>query len=368
MPPATLFLDLGDLFTKGLAVAAGRARRLRFPSAVARTLLRPDSPPTDNDLVLGEGPLRPTGFEAASHPRAESYQGAPQFLREARGRLHGNVALCGWLAAAYGADREVLGLSPTAENVALLAQKALLLAAPASGTVQVVLLVDSGAKASLITEHARALEGQVDLCARCLRHDASRRVRIEVHARVADAPGCAASFVRQDPVLQGVSRLVLLDVGYFRTKLAVVSSDLGCELQSEQPDLGMVDCIRRVLRDSQDQGLVADEYAVVRALESQRDFVRLCGRRFDIGAVFASAAADLAQSIARVVRTDLLAHYSRSGRTCQAAAILGGGAAQVGEQLAAALQQEKLGLSTIRVTSEPSFALVEGARQQWAGR
>ncbi|MBI5481360.1 MAG: hypothetical protein HY906_21050 [Deltaproteobacteria bacterium] len=363
--PARLYLDLGDLFTKGLFVTAqGRARRLRFPSAVAHTLLRPDAPPTDDDLVLGEGeaPLRPEGFEPTAHPRAASYRGGPQFLREASGRLGGGVALCGWLAAAYGADREVLGQHPTPENVALLTQKALLLCAPPTAPLELVLLVDSGTKARLIAEHARALTGAVTLAGGSLRRDAPRQLRLQVRAQVADAPSCAAAFAHQDPALAGIDRLVLLDVGYFRTKIAIVTTDLGCELQVEQPDLGLIDCVRRVIRDSQDQGLVGDEYAIVRALELRRDVVRLAGRSFAVGPVLDAAAIDLAESVARAAKSNVLGHYNRSGRTCQAGFILGGGAAFIGARLAEQLQRAHLSLSTTRVTSEPSFALVEGAR------
>ena len=369
MPPATIFLDLGDLFTKGLAVdGRGRARRLRFPSAVARALLGPDPPTSGDDLMLeaSGGPVRPVGFDPALHPRADSYPGGAAFLLEARGHLEGEAVLCGWLAAAYGADRQVLGLHPTTENVALLSRKALLACAPPEGAVTVVFVVDTGVKAQVICQHAGSLSGEVSVTGRSLRRGAAHQVRLQVRAQVDDAAGCGAAFARQDPALLLADRLLVLDVGYFRTKLAVVSEALGCELQSEHADLGVSDCVRRVMRDSQDQGLVGDEYALARALESRRDVVSLAKRSFGIADVMAAAATDLSRGIARVVRTELLGDYARSGRPCQAAVIMGGGAAHVGPQVAELLRAEELGLRSVRVTTEPSFALVEGARLLWA--
>jgi hypothetical protein len=368
MPPATLFLDLGDLFTKGLAVdERGRARRLRFPSAVARTLLGPEPPATGDDLVLAAAgaPLRPLDFDPAQHPRAASYPGGPEFLLEARGRLEPDAVLCGWLAAAYGADRQVLGLRPTSENVALLTHKALLAAAPPAGPLIVEFIVDTGVKAQLICQYAASVSGEIGVEGRSLR-GAARLVRPEVRGQVDDAPECGAAFARQDAALRAADRLLVLDVGYFRTKLAIVSESLGCELQSEHADLGVADCVRRVMRDSQSEGLVGDELAITRALESRRDVVELARRRFGITDVVSAAAADLARGVARVVRTELQADYARTGRPCGAAVVMGGGAAHVGERVAALLRAPEVGVKTVRVTPEPSFALVEGARLLWA--
>jgi hypothetical protein len=371
MAPATLFLDLGDLFTKGLIVdEEGHARRLRFPSAVARRLLGTEPPTTGDDLVLASGgaPLRPLDFDPAEHPRAASYPGGEEFLHEARGRLDGDAVLCGWLAAAYGADREVLGLKPTVDTVRLLTRKALLAAAPPAGPLTVEFIVDTGLKAQLICQYAASVSGEVSVEGRSLRGGAARLVRPEVRGQVDDAPECAAAFARQDAALRAADRVLVLDVGYFRTKLAIVSETLGCELQSEHADLGVVDCVRRVMRDAQSEGLVGDEYALARALESRRDVVDLAKRRFGIADVVTGAAADLATGVERVVRAELQADFTRSGRPCPGAIIMGGGAVYVGEAVAKLLKAPAVGVKTVRVTTEPSFALVEGARLLVAGK
>jgi hypothetical protein len=119
-----------------------------------------------------------------------------------------------------------------------------------------------------------------------------------------------------------------------------------------------------VLRDGQDQGLVADEFAVVRALESAREHaIAIAGRRFDIRAPLESARRALEEELTRNVRRLLLEHYERCGESCEAAAIIGGGAASIGAGLAARLEASELGLRRVWVTPDPSFLLTNGARQ-----
>jgi hypothetical protein len=156
-------------------------------------------------------------------------------------------------------------------------------------------------------------------------------------------------------------RLLLIDVGHFRTKFALLSEN-GCELQSEL-ELGSADCVRRVLRDGQDRGLVADEFAVVRALEVVREnAISVNGRRVDVGAPLESARRALEEELVRAVHRLLLEQYERSGESCQAAAVIGGGAASLGASLAARLEASAIGLRTVWVSPDPNFLLVEGAR------
>src|SRR5262245_32797728 len=125
----TLFLDLGDVFTKGLCIGNARRERLRFPSVVAHQLL--SGGPEMTKLVFDEQVQlpRPTDFEARRFPRTRSFSGSDAFVREVRGQPPAPGArFAGGIAAVYGADRELLGAQPSLENVDALVRKALLLA------------------------------------------------------------------------------------------------------------------------------------------------------------------------------------------------------------------------------------------------
>jgi hypothetical protein len=147
--------------------------------------------------------------------------------------------------------------------------------------------------------------------------------------------------------------------------LAVFSAE-GCELQAEL-QIGMADCVRTVLRDGPDLGLVVDEFALIRALEESREDVITMGkRRFDIGAPLRSARRAVEEEVEKSVRRLLLEHYGRGAERCHAAVLLGGGAVVIGRSLAARLEACQIGLGTTWIAPDPSFFLVQGAERSVA--
>lgn len=362
-----LFLDLGDVFTKGIAGGQDRTwRHLRFPSAVARNLLHPSAPPAD-ELLLGDGAAmtRPADFDARRYPRPRSYPGGAEFLRDIEGRRPRGAWFAGWLAAAYGAGRQVLGLDPSVAIVEALTHKALLIAAAGDGPVEVVFIVDGGLKARVIGTYASGLGGVIEICGRSFRGRAARTLRLEVRGHVLDAAPCATEVLRGQPGLGAPARLLVIDVGYLRTKVAIASGEQGCEQQVEREGLGVADCVRRILRDGQEQGLFEDEFAVMRALEEQQHIVVLDGRVFDVRRALAGALEGLKQEVVRLAQRTAMDDYGRCGLLCTGAAVIGGGAPLLGRAVLAELERLELGIRTTWVADDASFLLCEGARRSW---
>jgi hypothetical protein len=282
----------------------------------------------------------------------------------------------GRLAAIYGADRQWLGVDPSDDNVAALVHKALmLLCPPECGEAEVVFVVDSGAKAAAVSRYVSTLPRVVEFEVRTYRRPEPRRLRVRLHGRTVDAPECAVAALpaagegagvarvaglKEGPGSQG--RLLLIDVGHFRTKLAVFSAQ-GCELQDQLP-IGMADCVKRVLRDGPEFGLVVDEFALIRALEASRqDVITMGKRRFDLGAPLRTARRGVEEELEKCLRRLLLEHYGRGGESCDAAVLFGGGAVGLGRSLAARLEACQIGLKSTWVAPDPSFLLIQGAER-----
>src|SRR5690242_4591370 len=170
-PPTLVVIDLGDGFTKAIAVGPEIHARWRFPSVVARRLMR--DPSDLRELTLGSefDLLRPMDFDADAHPRTRSYPGAERFLQLLRDRPpEARARFAGGIAAVYGADRQTLGEHPTLANVDALVHKVLMLLARTSGSdplaVRLVFVVDVGAKSKCISRwvDANGSGFGIDLC------------------------------------------------------------------------------------------------------------------------------------------------------------------------------------------------------------
>jgi len=312
---------------------------------------------------------RPLDFDARAYPRTRSYEGAEAFVEMAASRPPGpGSRFAGRLAAIYGADRQLLGNSPSDENVTALVHKALiLLCAEDRCDAEVVFVVDSGAKAASVSRYVATLPRTIEFALRSYRRPHERRLHVRLRAEIIDAAESAVAALPAELDLGRRRQVLLVDIGHLRTKLAVVS-DSGCELQEQLP-IGMADCVRRVMRDGQELGLVEDEFAVVRALESAPEHVISIGeRRFDIRVPLGNARRAIEEELSLGIRRIVLAQFGRRGESCQAVAILGGGAAAIGRGLAARLEASNIGLRTVWVAPDPSFLLLEGARKRRPGR
>jgi hypothetical protein len=122
-----------------------------------------------------------------------------------------------------------------------------------------------------------------------------------------------------------------------------------------------------VLRDGPDLGLVADEFALIRALEgSQQDVITVGKRRFDIGALLRTARRGVEEELEKNLRRLLLEQYARGGGSCDEAVLFGGGALVLGSGLAARLEACQIGLGATSVAHDPSFLLIDGAERALA--
>jgi len=358
--PVRLFLDLGDLVTKGLAVRGGQRKYLRFPSAVARELLPRDGS-AEASLVLDEHDElpRPHDFDAESYPRKRSYPHGQAFLDKVQPVRRARFA--GWPAAAYGADRQLLGAHPSEDNIDALVRKAFMQCAIGAKEIEVVFVLDFGAKADAIARYASVSPRTVKFKAWVAGRPKPRSVELCVQARVVDAADCLAAALPAQVSVAQAGRVLILDIGYARSKLAVISNE-GCELLHGLDGLGVSNCVRRILRDGQERGLVEDELALINALEKSDRTIQIAGRRFDIGRELDSATSALAEELAAAVRKTVLEHYRRRGELCGALAIAGGGASVVGAALLQVLQTADLGVGSMWVAPDPNFLLVNGAR------
>ena len=359
--PLRLFLDLGDLFTKALAVR-GASKRVRFPSVVAHDLLD-ESEAGARLLLYSEKPLqRPVGHDPKQHTRLRSYPGKKEELREARLRGHpaAGARFAGRMAVLFGADRVTLGESCEEENIDALVHKALLKTASGCRNVEIVYIIDQGPKSASVERYARA-ERTIEMLRWTFKDPEPEHMKLEVRGEVVDAAECVAVALPEEIGLASGGRVLVVDVGYTRTKLAMVTRE-GCESQTQLPDLGFSDCVRRVLRDGQSQGLVEDEFAIVWALERSKGIIGVADRRFDVGAMLDKAGAAVVVELGRAVKRCLVQDFGRHMEVCRTIALVGGGAAGLGEALGAHLRALDLGLETIWISPDPSYVLVEGAR------
>lgn len=364
--PMRLYLDLGDFVTKGLALHDGRQKYLRFPSAVARKLL-PREGREPASLVLDEGETlpRPDDFDPDRYPRTRSFPRGEAFLDKVQEVP--NARYAGWPAAAYGADRQLLGAHPTEDNIDALVRKAFLQCASRARDVEVVFILDVGAKADAIARYASVSPRTAKFMAWAAGQSTARPIDLRVESRVADASDCLAAALPTEVDVSGAGRVLLVDIGYSRTKLSIVSTE-GCELLRPIEGLGVSNCVRRILRDGQERGLVEDELALINALEKSARTIEIAERRFDISRDLERAIRVLSEELASAAKQTVLEHYNRRGEVCRGLAILGGGASLVGEALSTRIQQLNLGLERTWVAEDPNFLLVNGARKREASK
>lgn len=356
--PLLLFLDLGDVLTKGIAVSKQECQRFRFPSVVAHRLVGKNEKMTNLLLDTQEAIPRPADFDPDKFPRRRSYPEGEAFLRDVQSVPRARFA--GWQAVAHGADRQLLARHLTFDNIDALVHKAYLLSALRVDSVRLVLLVDSGPKAETILQYVESSPSP-SFSVWTPGRAQPQRVTLGVQAQALDAAICAIAALPKEMSLEQLGRVLLIDIGYHRTKLYVVSEQ-GCEHQEQLVELGISDCVLRILRDGQEQGLVEDEFAVIRALERSQEVIEIAGRRFDIGKTLESARRGLEEELARAAQAAVVGHFKRQALPCKAAAIIGGGAAMVGQGVAARLAASDLGMATW-VCPDPSFYLLEGARR-----
>ncbi|MDH5672159.1 MAG: hypothetical protein OEZ06_08420 [Myxococcales bacterium] len=355
-----LYLDLGDLLTKGLVCDSRRAKRLRYPSVVAHRLL--DERGDGGELLIDAQRelTRLEDFDPDSYRRTRSYPRAAQQLQAADPVAGARFA--GWLAARLGADRELLGSHPSQDNIDALVRKALMQATASGFTLsklRVILLVDHGAKTDAIMAYGRERKDVV-LAQHRVGGEEVTRLKLSLDFEVLDSAPCALAGLGDRFDLP--ARLLIVDIGYLRSKL-VIFGPAGCEFQGEARDLGVSDCVRRLMRDEQEHGLVEDELAVVRALEHSQQTIEVAGRRFPIEATLDKARRGLSEELAQEVKRTLLSHYGRHPEPIGTVALIGGGAPLVGRQLASALGDLDLGLDTIHVEPKPNHLLIDGARR-----
>jgi hypothetical protein len=111
--------------------------------------------------------------------------------------------------------------------------------------------------------------------------------------------------------------------------------------------------------------LIEDEVAVVRAFEQGQGQLRLPDQTFDVSQAYEGARRALVEEVGRAAERVLLQRFARRGELCRGLAVIGGGAAVAGQDLA-----ERLATSSrfdgVWIAKGASFLLVEGARRQWA--
>jgi hypothetical protein len=360
-----LLLDLGDVLTKGFILSEQRVRRFRFPSVTATRLLEVGQ--EDGSLLLDEHQSMPrlSDFDPKLFPRVRSYPGGERFLASLRseGHLLHAARFVGSVAASYGADRRLLGCEPSVANVEAIVRKALTLLPKDCARVKAVLVIDQGAKADAIVRHCNQGPREVRVTRWSYLRSEREARRVTYEPRIIDAAECALAILPDGSGPEAIGAVMLVDVGYLRTKLAIVSS-LGCEAQQELHGLGIADCVQRVLRDGQELGLIEDEVAVIRSFEQGwGGRVQVADRTFEVGAAFESARAALEQELAKSVQKMQMDWFSRHAQVCGGLAILGGGAAIVGSGLVARLE-ESLHFDAVWVAAAKSYGLVEGARRR----
>lgn len=363
MSRLSLLVDLGDAFTKALAAGDVRRERVRFPSVVASRLLRGGSEMTALLLDPGSAVPRMCEVDPTEFPRTRSYAKGAAFVRHVqRTPAVEGARFAGRIAASYGADRRLLGHAPGLDAVDALIHKAVILCAPDGDCeADVTLVVDTGPKAEAAAHYARSSPRAYHVELRSYYRRPPRRLRLEVRARIVDAPACAAAVLPDWLSPARLESVLLVDIGYLRTKLSILSVN-GCEHQEVLDSLGTFDMIRRVLRDGEATGLLEDEFAVIDALERTRHGrIEIAGRRFSVEKPLSSARRALEEEVARAAGRTLVAHYQRSGRTCRGVAVFGGGGLWLGEGVRARLDAAGLGIAAVWLCSEPSFFLLSGA-------
>ena len=361
---ALAFLDLGDAFTKARLAGAVRREQIRFPSIVASRLLAGGEELSRLLLHDDDDVPRPATFDPTAYPRTRSFAGAERFVERVKASPPAKGArFAGRLAAKYGADRRLLGHDASTENLDALVRKVFMLGCAGERcSAEAIFVVDTGAKAGAISAYVSTLPRTTTLELRSYRRSTPRHLELTLQGTIVDAPTCIAAALPERLAPEQSGRVLLLDIGFLRSKLAIVAPS-GCEHQAELPGLGTSVLVRRILRDGQDQGLVEDEFAVIEALErTSGDTLSVSDRVFSITAAQSASARFLQEELSLAVERAIVDHFGRHAERCRAAAILGGGARFVGGALARRLQAAGLGLDEVWVAPEPDHLVVEGAR------
>jgi hypothetical protein len=354
-----LYIDLGDIITKVIAVKKGQSHRYIFPSVVAHRLLSKKAEKT-NLLLDDQGTLlRLPDFDPRKYPRTRSYPREEGYLGDVQAVYRPRYA--GRIAATLGADREMLGRHPTEDNIDALVHKAFFKSAEGCRKVEIVFVLDVGPKAEAILGYAEASPRSTVFLKWKVLNTQPQLMQLSASSQVVDAADCAVAALPPEFSLERVGRLLLIDIGYLRTKLTIMSTE-GCEYQEQLHDLGVSDCVRRILLEGQELGLIEDEYSVIRALERSQSSIEVAGRRFDVSGTIESAKQGLEEELARAAQGAIAKEFGRRGDSCQAVAIIGGGAAIAGQGLATRLKASDLGLDAIWIATDTKFFLLEGAQ------
>ncbi len=323
-----LYVDIGDIYTKFAVVREGDSVEYgSFASFAA-----PYPPPGDF-----------TDFEERVY-----------FAGDGDAKKY----LIGW-PGALTEETQPLGSDHDEEKLQAVLNKVVFENAEKGSEIELYLAYDFGEKAESIRKLAERIEGPATVRAQHLYSDKVEKKDVRIACRA--VPGPLALFDRYRAHKSGKDgdSAVIIDIGFTRTKIFSVSSELGVE-RHVIADAGGKTFLEALLAFLRQEGRDVNMYSVMKELELFFPRLNVGQEEFDAEHVFRNVAWDLNKGIVAAVSRLLKEHYNKTGRWLDTLAVTGGGACWSGELLRASLKKEKFTFDNITVDKAPRYAVVNG--------
>lgn len=158
--------------------------------------------------------------------------------------------------------------------------------------------------------------------------------------------------------------MLIVDMGYSRTKIFVASSEGGMEC-SMVCDAGVRAYYDEILSHFRQTGRRVNIFSVMKELELNFPYVTLDRQGYSVEHIIQNVKWDLSKGIMKSISEVLKGHYNRTGRWVDAMVITGGGAAMSGDLICACAAKENYAFSRVICDKSARYSVLSG--MQWAG-
>lgn len=337
-----IYVDIGDIYTKFLVLQERKGERRE----------------------LGRGTF--PSF-AVPYPPAHDFFEFEERIFYAGGDASGGY-LVGWPGVMAGGPLgpEPAGSNPEEECLHAMLNKVLFENVEDGCDVEVYLAFDFGQKAHNIRQLAGGLNGKsVVLFSRYLYSDEKARKTLCIRSFPVAGPLCLFEHFRRTlfgevHAKKGGHSMLIVDMGYSRTKIFVASSEGGMEY-SMVCDAGVRAYYDEILAHFRQTGRRVNIFSVMKELELNFPYVTLDRQGYSVEHIIQNVKWDLSKGIMKSISEVLKGHYNRTGRWVDAMVITGGGAAMSGDLICACAAKENYAFSRVICDKSARYSVVRGA-------
>lgn len=319
-----LLIDLGDIYTKFMLVENHRLiRRGSFPSVIA------SYPPPDEFFEFNE--------------RIYFDDEKPY--------------LVGW-PATLAKNYLILGDSPQLNHCRILVKKILFDNLKSAQKVNLHLGVDTGQKAKLIQKMVSNLNSKtIPIAAGYIYKDDLEKNSLTVKGEICPTPLTIFDFLKQR---ENFSSMLIIDIGYFRTKLYIVHAKKGLAY-SRTVQAGTEVYCTNLLRQFKSEK--TNPFILMKQFELTAPYIRVNNRSYDVSSIMENICWDLNKELTLPAANALKDYFNRTGQTVDSFFITGGGVALQGDLLRSWLVKEGYKPEQILFDRLPTYTVVNSMRE-----